>query len=81
MTWDAKSIEINGICYIHAAEVARSLGVSPSTLTRWRKEGKVPAGHRFRNGMILFRSEEVDAVRDFALRIEPAGTHDEGPGG
>lgn len=73
---DAKPIDINGISYFHAAEVARALGVSRSTLTRWRKTGKVPAGCRFRDGKILFRADELAAVRDFALRIEPAGGAD-----
>jgi len=66
-----KAIEINGISYFHAAEVARVVGVSRSTLTRWRQDGKIPAGYRFRDGRILFKSEEFEAVREFALRVEP----------
>ena len=38
---------------------------------RWRNEGKVPAGHRHRNRSLLFTSDEAEAIRQFANRIEP----------
>jgi predicted site-specific integrase-resolvase len=63
---------INGTEYLSAAEMMRELGISRQTLYRWRQEGKVPSGHRFRDGKILFTREQADEIRDFALHVERA---------
>jgi predicted DNA-binding transcriptional regulator AlpA len=76
VTDEEQPIEINGVRYFNAADVARTVGISRSTLTRWRRDGKVPPGHRFRNRHILFRFDEVDAVRRYAMHLEPADTRD-----
>lgn len=52
--------------YIRTAEAARILRVSPKTVTRWAKEGKLPhvvtlGGHR--------RFPET-AIRDLALSLQ-----------
>ena len=70
--------EIDGISYFAAIEVCKALGVSRQTLWRWRQEGRIPAGHRFRNGQVFFTEAELDAVRDYANRIEPIGSGDPG---
>ena len=62
---------IDHLTYYKAAEVAAELGVSRQTLWRWRQEGRVPAGHRFRDRQVLFTESEVQAIREFALRVEP----------
>ena len=64
-------IEINGIQYILTTEILNELGISRQTLWRWRQEGKIPAGHRYRDGKVLFTIQETEAIRQFANRIEP----------
>lgn len=66
-----QNIEIEGIEYYSATDVLKELGVSRQTLWRWRHQGKIPIGHRYRDGRILFTDEEVEAIRQFANRIEP----------
>jgi hypothetical protein len=64
-------IEIDGVTYFSAADIAEELGVARQTLWRWRQAGKIPAGHRFRNRQIVFTVAEAQAIREFANRIEP----------
>lgn len=63
--------KVDGIEYFSTAEVLREVGVARQTLWRWRQEGKIPAGHRFRDRMIFFTARELEAVREYANRIEP----------
>jgi predicted DNA-binding transcriptional regulator AlpA len=65
---------INGTSYTGASELATELGVSRQTLWRWRTEGKIPQGHRFRDKRILFTAAEVEEIRQFANKLEPANT-------
>jgi hypothetical protein len=66
------AIEIDGSTYIPAADVARDVGVSRQTLWRWRHARKVPAGRRYRDGQVVFTLAELDQIREFAVRLEPA---------
>jgi excisionase family DNA binding protein len=55
--------------YITTGEVARMLGVSPKTVARWAKEGRLPhlvtlGGHR---------RFPADAIRALVDRLEVAG--------
>ena len=68
-------LEIEGIKYLPAAAVAKQVRVSRTTLWRWRQEGKVPLGHRYRDRMILFTGEEFQVIRQYANRLEVAETH------
>jgi predicted DNA-binding transcriptional regulator AlpA len=61
---------IEGTRYFTVGEIEESLSVSRTTLWRWRKQGDIPAGHRFRK-MTVFTSEEIEAIRAFANRLEP----------
>ena len=63
--------EIEGITYLHATELAEEIGVSRQTIWRWRREGKIPAGNRFRGRQVVFSPSEVEAARDFAFGVEP----------
>jgi hypothetical protein len=63
--------KIAGTIYLPAAYVAKHVGVSRTTLWRWRHEGKIPLGRRYRNGLLLFTSTEVELVRNYADKIEP----------
>lgn len=67
-------MQINGITYIGAAELASELGVTRQTIWRWRTEGKIPQGHRFRDKRVLFTVEEAIEIRSFAFKLEPART-------
>lgn len=67
---------INGTQYFSASDLARELGISRQTLWRWRQDGKIPTGYRFRDNSILFTAEEVVVIRDFAMKIEPASVVD-----
>lgn len=67
-------MEKNGIKYLSASFLLKELGVSRQTLWRWRKEEKIPLGHRFRNGHVLFSSQELEVIRNFASRIAPIAT-------
>ena len=69
-------IQIDSITYYSATEVIGDLNVSRQTLWRWRNEGKVPAGHRYRGRQILFTSAEAEEIRQFANRIEPIDQSD-----
>ncbi len=57
--------------YLTLAEVALAVGVTRQTLWRWRRNGKVPAGMRLRDGRILYGSRDVAAVRTFAEELTP----------
>jgi predicted DNA-binding transcriptional regulator AlpA len=63
-------IEIGGLEYITASEVVGQLGVSRQTLWRWRQEGKIPSGHRFRNRHVVFTPAELKEIELFATRID-----------
>ena len=65
------SVEVNGIKYLTAGDVVAQLGISRATLWRWRRQGRVPSGHRYRNRQVIFTPDEVEAIQAYADRIEP----------
>ena len=64
-------IEIDGIEYYSQTQVLRDLRISRQTLYRWRQDGKIPVGHLYRGTRIIFTTEEVEAIRQYANRVEP----------
>jgi hypothetical protein len=64
-------LEIDGVTYFSAAEVAAAARISRATLWRWRRSRVVPVGHRLRGRKVIFTSAELEAVREYALRVEP----------
>lgn len=62
---------VSGQEFFTATEVAQDVGVVRQTLWRWRQEGKIPGGSRYRDRQILFTRAELDLIRDFAHRVEP----------
>lgn len=65
-------LEVDEMTYYSAADVVRDIGVSRQTLWRWRQDGKVPPGRRYRDRQILFTAAELEQIREYANRIEPA---------
>jgi protein involved in temperature-dependent protein secretion len=62
---------IDGVRYHSVSEIEDELHVSRQTLWRWRREGSIPVGQRFRNRQVLFTDAEVQAIRGFANRLTP----------
>lgn len=65
-------VKVDGVTYYSASEVARAAGISRQSLWRWRTEGKVPLGRRYRDRQILFTVRELEQVKEYANRLEPA---------
>ena len=65
------SLRIDGSDYFSVAQILKETGVTRQTLWRWRQDGRVPAGHRFRDKQILFTAEELEQIRQYANRVEP----------
>jgi hypothetical protein len=72
----AVTIEVDGISYFSAADVARDCGVTRQTLWRWRGDGKIPQGVRYRDKQVLFTAEDLNRIREFAHRIKPVAGPD-----
>ena len=69
-------LTIQNATYYAANEVADAVQVSRQTLYRWRQEGKIPAGRRFRDRRVLYTDEELQTIREYANRLEPIGPAD-----
>jgi hypothetical protein len=65
------SVIIEGEEYYTNSEVSDRLKVSRQTLWRWREKGSIPAGLRYRTRQVLFTAKEVEAIRQFANKLEP----------
>lgn len=64
-------VQIHGKEYLQATEVAKAVGVTRQTLWRWRRDGSIPVGSRYRGRQIVYTGAEVGLIRRFAERIEP----------
>ena len=71
-------LQIDGVRYFTSSDLIDYLGISRTTLWRWRQDGKIPLGHRYRDGQVLFTEQEVEAVRSYANRVEPIGEDETG---
>jgi hypothetical protein len=65
-------IEIEGVEYFTAIDIQREVGVVRQTLWRWRRARKIPQGRRYRDKTIVFTRAEMDAIREYSNRLEPA---------
>src|SRR5437762_14087385 len=68
---DPAIVDIQGVRYFTHDEVEKAVGRTRQTIWRWRRDGQVPAGHRDRRGRVLFTASDVDAIRLYALSVEP----------
>ena len=64
-------LDIAGVRFLTNGEVAEHARVSRQTLWRWRAEGRIPAGRQYRGRAVVFTEEEVEAILQYANRIEP----------
>ena len=65
------AVELDGEVYLCVSEVAERLGVARQTLWRWRTDGEIPSGHRYRGGQVVFSVSEVEKIEAYAHRLEP----------
>ena len=65
------ALRIDGSDYYSVAQILKETGVTRQTLWRWRQDGRVPAGHRFRDKQVLFTADELEQIRQYANRVEP----------
>jgi hypothetical protein len=65
-------VQIKKIGYFSAADIQREIGVVRQTLWRWRKAKKIPQGRLYRGRQVVFTEQEVEAIREYANRLEPA---------
>jgi predicted DNA-binding transcriptional regulator AlpA len=63
--------EIRGITHLTVSELVDEIGVCRQTIWRWRKDGSIPQGQKFRDGAVVFSPAEVQAIRAFAEHTEP----------
>ena len=71
------AIKISGLVYYTASDIAAQLDVSRQTLWRWRQDGKIPPGHKYRNRHVIFTPDEVKQIEQFAHRIDPIEPSDD----
>ena len=69
-----KSVIIDGIAYISTSAVLEALSISRQTLWRWRNEGKVPPGRRYRGRHVVFSQADFEAISAHANLLEPITT-------
>ena len=66
------SLTIDGETYYSLRELTDLIGVSRQTLWRWRKEGRVPVGRKYRRKHVVFSEAETREIKRLADRLEPA---------
>ena len=64
-------VMIEGSAYVAATQIVEVLGISRQTLWRWRQDGHIPAGAKYRDRVLVFTEKEAEQIRDFAHRVVP----------
>ena len=67
-------LNVNNEKFYTMSEVAERAGVARQTIWRWKRDDKIPNGRRYRGRELLFTSDEVVEICDYAHRIEPEGS-------
>lgn len=66
-------IEIRGV-ESFTTDIQWEVGVVRRTLWRWRRARMVPQRRRYRDTAVVFTGAEVDAIREYSNRLEPANS-------
>lgn len=69
--------EIDGRKFFSTNEILDRLGISRQTFWRWRREGKIPPGSRFRDRRMMFTEGEMEQITAHATRLEPESIADD----
>lgn len=64
-------VELKGKTFYTLGDVAEVVDVARQTIWRWKKDGKVPAGRRYRGRELLFTQDEMEEIYAYAHRLEP----------
>jgi hypothetical protein len=64
-------LHIDGIPYATVGDMLEQTGITRQTLWRWRHDGVIPQGRRFRSRQVVFSPEDAEAIRQYANRVEP----------
>ena len=54
---------------LSVTEVAKALGVSTKTITRWEKVGKIRPAKRDWRGWRIYSQEDIEEMRDFVQAL------------
>jgi predicted DNA-binding transcriptional regulator AlpA len=68
---DPMPLDIDGVRYLTVPEVLQEMQITRQTLWRWRQEGHIPLGRRFRSRLLVFSPDEALVIRRYANRVEP----------
>jgi predicted site-specific integrase-resolvase len=66
------ALVIKGSRYFKATEIIQTLGISRQTLWRWRQDGRIPLGSKYKDRVLIFTEQEAEQIREFADRVVPA---------
>ena len=64
------SLKMKEVDFFISTEVARNLGISQQTLSRWRADGHVPIRRLFRRKSVVFTRGEVNRIAAFANNLD-----------
>ena len=64
-------LTIDDVEYFSLKDLVEMVGISRQTLWRWRKQGRVPLGRRFRQRQLVFTEAELNEVSRIANMLEP----------
>lgn len=65
----------------YTKQVAAKIGVTPMTIYRWLKAGKIPEPPRDRNGWRIWGKKELKIVEEYATRSLPPVQYSQQPRG
>jgi len=71
MAMRGRALQIGESSLFPLEAVADAAGAARKTLWRWRKDRKIPLGHKLRNRRIVFSETEAAQVPEYSHQLEP----------